>query len=78
MIYSPGMRRLVPEARAEGVPLTCHRSNPADVVTRWGLQVNSSPFEQGWMMKVKVTDKDGMDSLLDTAAYEKKCEEKAH
>lgn len=48
------------------------------MVKRWREQVNSSPFEQGWMMKVKVTDKDGMDSLLDTAAYEKKCEEKAH
>ena len=42
------------------------------------VQVNSAPFEDGWMMKVKVTDKAGLNSLLDSSAYEKKCEDADH
>jgi glycine cleavage system H protein len=37
--------------------------------------VNSSPFDDGWLMKVKVSDTSELDSLLDAKAYEAKCEE---
>ena len=33
--------------------------------------VNSDPYGDGWMIKVRVTDKGSMDGLLDAAAYEK-------
>lgn len=42
------------------------------------LQVNSAPFSDGWMLKVKLTDPSQVDSLMDSAAYEKHCEESAH
>jgi glycine cleavage system H protein len=31
--------------------------------------VNSDPFGEGWMIKVKLTDTSQIDSLLDAAAY---------
>lgn len=36
--------------------------------------VNSSPFEDGWMMKVKLSEPSEMDSLLDASAYKAHCE----
>lgn len=41
-------------------------------------QVNSSPFGDGWIMKVQLSDKGELDDLLDAKAYEKHCEENAH
>ena len=41
-------------------------------------QVNSSPFGEGWIMKVQLSDKGELDDLLDAKAYEKHCEENAH
>ncbi|MFM7683044.1 MAG: glycine cleavage system protein GcvH [Bacteroidota bacterium] len=32
--------------------------------------VNSDPYGEGWMIKVKITDASQIDSLLDAAAYE--------
>lgn len=31
--------------------------------------VNSSPYEDGWMIKIKVSDLSELDDLLDAAAY---------
>lgn len=31
--------------------------------------VNSSAFEDGWILKIKITDPSQLDSLLDAAAY---------
>ncbi|RFC54104.1 glycine cleavage system protein GcvH [Brumimicrobium aurantiacum] len=31
--------------------------------------VNSDPYGEGWMIKVKVSDKDGLDDLLSSADY---------
>lgn len=42
------------------------------------VQVNSAPFTDGWMLKVKLTDPSQVDSLMDASAYEKHCEEDAH
>lgn len=41
-------------------------------------KVNSSPFDDGWMMRVKVSDSSQLDSLLDSSAYEQHCEESGH
>lgn len=32
--------------------------------------VNSDPYGDGWLVKVEVTDKAGLDKLMDAAAYE--------
>ncbi|KAJ1382900.1 mitochondrial glycine decarboxylase complex subunit H, partial [Ochromonadaceae sp. CCMP2298] len=40
--------------------------------------VNESPFVAGWFMKLKITNKADLDSLMDEAAYKKHCEDEAH
>lgn len=42
------------------------------------LQVNTAPFGDGWMMKVKLSNKSDVDSLMDDAAYEKHCAAGGH
>ncbi len=42
------------------------------------VQVNKTPFDDGWLMKVKLSDKGELDDLMDAQAYEKHCEESAH
>lgn len=37
--------------------------------------INKSAFEDGWLIKVKLTEKDELDDLLDAAAYKKLIEE---
>lgn len=37
--------------------------------------VNQDPFEAGWFMKVKPSSTSELDSLMDSTAYKKKCEE---
>lgn len=37
--------------------------------------VNSSPFEDAWLIKLKVSDQSQIDNLLDADAYEKLLEE---
>ena len=41
-------------------------------------QVNSEPFEGGWMMKIKVSNAGDVDELLDAGAYEAHCEAGGH
>ncbi|TVQ62591.1 MAG: glycine cleavage system protein GcvH [Phycisphaerales bacterium] len=33
--------------------------------------LNSDPFGEGWLLKLKVTDKSGLDTCVDAATYEK-------
>ncbi|MEN6408999.1 MAG: glycine cleavage system protein GcvH [Anaerolineaceae bacterium] len=40
--------------------------------------VNSDPFGGAWMLKVELSDPSELDSLMDAAAYEKYCQERAH
>eukprot|EP00898_Chlorokybus_atmophyticus_P007754 jgi/Chlat1/7980/Chrsp7S07747 len=40
--------------------------------------VNSGPFEDGWLVKVKLSNKGELNDLLDAAAYEKHCADSAH
>lgn len=35
--------------------------------------VNDSPYEQGWMIRVEVSDKNDLDKLLSSEDYEKIC-----
>jgi len=37
--------------------------------------LNESPYEAGWICRVKITDVAGLDALLDAAAYAKAVEE---
>ncbi|CAA7394215.1 unnamed protein product [Spirodela intermedia] len=37
--------------------------------------VNGSPFDNGWIIKVELADKDEVNSLMDSDQYEKFCEE---
>ena len=46
----------------------------ADQLETLGLD----PYENGWLIKIKLTDEQGIDQLLDFAAYQKYCENEAH
>ena len=39
------------------------------------IQVNSRPYESGWIMKVEVSDAGEVNSLMDADQYSKFCEE---
>lgn len=39
-------------------------------------QVNSAPYDAAWMVKVELSDPGELNQLLDSAAYEKVCQEK--
>ena len=38
--------------------------------------LNSDPYDQGWLIKVKLTDTSELDELMDAAAYTAYCEER--
>jgi len=38
-------------------------------------QLNEDPYNFGWIIKVRLADETGLDSLLDHAAYQKQCAE---
>jgi len=38
-------------------------------------QLAADPYENGWLVKIKVADESGLSGLLDWAAYQKQCEE---
>nr|XP_043633755.1 glycine cleavage system H protein 2, mitochondrial [Erigeron canadensis] len=37
--------------------------------------VNGSPYEKGWIIKVEISDKNAVNSLMDSEQYSKFCEE---
>ncbi|MEM7782454.1 MAG: glycine cleavage system protein GcvH [Planctomycetota bacterium] len=37
--------------------------------------LNSDPYGEGWIIKVKMASDDGVDKLLDFATYQKQCDE---
>lgn len=41
------------------------------------MKVNSSPYEDGWMIKVKPSDPSELGSLMGPKEYTKFCEEEA-
>ena len=40
--------------------------------------LGQDPYNDGWIVKIKFTGQDGLDQLLDFAAYQKFCESEAH
>ncbi len=38
-------------------------------------KLNDDPYEFGWIIKVKLRDESGIDSLMDYSAYQKQCAE---
>ncbi len=40
--------------------------------------LGESPYEAGWIAKIKITDEAGLSNLLDHAAYQKLCSEETH
>ncbi len=38
-------------------------------------KVNESPFDEGWMVLMEISDSSELDELMDDSAYKKKCEE---
>jgi glycine cleavage system H protein len=40
--------------------------------------VNSDPYGAGWMAKIEVSDAGEIEALMDSAAYEKHCQERSH
>lgn len=51
-------------------PLTGEVTARNEAVVEAPEKVNSDPYGEGWLIKVKVADAGEMDSLLDAAAYE--------
>ena len=41
-------------------------------------KLNDDPYDAGWMIKVKMTDEQGLTDLLDYTAYQKQCAEEGH
>lgn len=37
--------------------------------------LHESPYEKGWMVKIKLSSQEGVDQLMDAAAYQKQCAE---
>ena len=42
------------------------------------LQVNKDPYSEGWLMKVKLSDKGELKGLMDSAKYEDHCAKSEH
>jgi glycine cleavage system H protein len=38
--------------------------------------INSDPYGQGWLVQIRLSNPDELDSLMDAAAYAKYCEER--
>lgn len=38
--------------------------------------LNKSPYEEGWLVKVQISDESELDSLMDAAAYEAYCQDR--
>jgi glycine cleavage system H protein len=53
-------------------------ANNADALSATPELVNSDPYGQGWLYKVKLSNNSELGSLLDARAYEKVVEEAGH
>jgi len=45
------------------------------VVLHFFTQVNSSPYKDGWIIKVELSDSGELNNLMDSEKYSKFCEE---
>ena len=53
-------------------------ANNSDALSATPELVNSDPYGQGWLFKVKPSNSSDLASLLDAKAYEKVVEEAGH
>lgn len=40
--------------------------------------LNTDPYGEGWLVKIRMTDETGLSALMDFAAYEQQCAEEQH
>lgn len=40
--------------------------------------LSNSPYEDGWIARIKIADESGLKNLMDYAAYQKQCAEETH
>ncbi len=40
--------------------------------------LSNSPYEEGWIARIKIADEAGLKNLMDYAAYQKQCAEESH
>src|SRR5262245_15769875 len=40
--------------------------------------LNKDPYNEGWMLKIRISDGSGLSKLMDAGAYEKQCAEAGH
>lgn len=40
--------------------------------------LSNSPYEDGWIARIKISDEAGLKNLMDYAAYQKQCAEESH
>lgn len=38
-------------------------------------QLSKDPYDQGWLVKIRISDESGLSELMDYAAYQKQCEQ---
>ena len=55
---------------ADGEVIEVHTELPENLE-----RINEDPYDFGWIVKVKLADDSGADSLMDHAAYQKQCAE---
>ena len=41
-------------------------------------QLSLDPYNEGWLVKIKIIDESGIAQLMDYPAYQKQCEEESH
>ncbi|GAQ80855.1 GLYCINE DECARBOXYLASE COMPLEX H [Klebsormidium nitens] len=59
-------------------PVTGEVVERNDSLTETPALVNKGPFDDGWMLKVKLSNPSDVEDLLDASAYEKHCEDSTH
>lgn len=59
-------------------PVSGEVSAVNDSLTDESSKVNKEPYSGGWLMKVKISDKGELDSLLDASKYEEHCAKSEH
>ncbi|ELR24699.1 glycine cleavage system H protein [Acanthamoeba castellanii str. Neff] len=50
----------------------------ADLKDKGSVNINSDPYGNGWMVKLKVSNQAELNDLLDAKAYEEHCASEAH
>ncbi|MEK7442675.1 MAG: glycine cleavage system protein H, partial [Chloroflexota bacterium] len=60
------------------MPISGEITETNDALSDTPELVNQDPYGKAWMVKFKVTNASELSGLMDAAAYEKYCAERAH